>query len=157
MVLCNNKNISVGIYNAMHEYIINLYLNDVEKLPKKQGELATRLFNMYWSHANSSGVLDSLLLEEIHLILRGVKSTEPNEVSVKDARKAMSLLVMECPVCGVTEHHPTQDGVVQLRGNKVYDQGVWWSQCLVCSGGYDKPNGVFTEANHDPSKGWFHL
>jgi len=68
----------------------------------------------------------------------------------------MSIPEIICPVCGVTEEHPTEEGVIQIRGNKIHDEGVWWSQCLVCSGGYDKPNGIFTEANHNDNKGWFY-
>ena len=60
-----------------------------------------------------------------------------------------------CPTCGAQEEHPTNDHEIQLRVNKVHDQGKWWSQCLVCSGGYDKVNGVFTESNHQSDKGWF--
>ena len=60
-----------------------------------------------------------------------------------------------CPTCGAEEEHPTNDSEVQIRGNKVHDKGKWWSQCLVCSGGYNKVGGVFTEEKHDPKKGWF--
>jgi len=61
-----------------------------------------------------------------------------------------------CPTCGATEEHATNDSEIQIRVNKIHDQGVWWSQCLVCSGGYDEPNGVFTEANHNKHNGWFY-
>ena len=60
-----------------------------------------------------------------------------------------------CPVCGAAENHPTDYCCIQLRVYKVFDQGSWWSQCLICSGGYDKPGGVFDESKHDPEKGWF--
>ena len=66
----------------------------------------------------------------------------------------MVVTELVCPVCGAEESHPTDDAI-QIRGNKVHDHGKWWSQCLVCSGGYDKPGGVFTEASHDPKLGWF--
>jgi len=61
---------------------------------------------------------------------------------------------LKCPICGAEEDHP-DDGCIQIRGCKVHDQGRWWSQCLICSGGYDKIGGTFTEVNHDSAKGWF--
>ncbi len=62
-----------------------------------------------------------------------------------------------CPVCKAEEKHPTNQGEVQIRGFKVQCTltGRWKSQCLVCSGGYDKVGGTFYEANHNPIKGWF--
>ena len=58
-----------------------------------------------------------------------------------------------CPVCGAPEMN---GDLLHIRVNKVSMDGVHWeSQCLVCSGGYDKPFGVFNERNHDPNKGWF--
>ena len=60
---------------------------------------------------------------------------------------------LQCPTCGAKEEH--KDGnTIQIRAYKVHDEGKWWSQCLVCSGGYDKPDGTFTEVNHT-DKGWF--
>lgn len=59
-----------------------------------------------------------------------------------------------CPVCGAAEMH--SDGKhIHIRGFKVHHSNHWWSQCLVCSGGYDKPNGTYTPENHDGNKGWF--
>lgn len=69
----------------------------------------------------------------------------------------MKFIVQEvqCPTCGAGEMHEDGDKL-NIRGFKVCtDDGYWWSQCLVCSGGYDKLNGTFTEANHDSEKGWF--
>ena len=66
-----------------------------------------------------------------------------------------TVVTVKCPKCGAEECHPTQP-VVLIRGCKHRDeQGNWWSQCLVCAGGYSKDLSVFTEANHNPSKGWF--
>lgn len=62
---------------------------------------------------------------------------------------------LSCPNCGALESHPDEN-TIQIRAYKVHDEGVWWSQCLVCSGGYDKPNGIFTQANHNVDAGWFH-
>lgn len=58
-----------------------------------------------------------------------------------------------CPKCGAKELH--KNGMLQIRGMKFFTGKSWESQCLVCSGGYDKINGVFTQKNHDPKKGWF--
>ena len=58
-----------------------------------------------------------------------------------------------CPICSAPEAHSS--GMIHIRGNKVHSNNSWHSQCLVCSGGYDKPFGKFTEENHDPKKGWF--
>ena len=62
------------------------------------------------------------------------------------------MLEVTCPTCGAPEMN---GDVLHLRVNKVHVNGQWNSQCLVCSGGYDKPFGKFTEENHDPKKGWF--
>ncbi len=59
-----------------------------------------------------------------------------------------------CPECGAEELHESGK-MVHIRVNKVSINSVWSSHCLVCSGGYDKIDGEFTEANHDPTKGWF--
>lgn len=61
---------------------------------------------------------------------------------------------MHCPTCGNGEKHPTMDGKVLIRGNKFYDRGNAWSQCLVCSGYYDHKLKE-TPKNHDENKGWF--
>jgi hypothetical protein len=61
---------------------------------------------------------------------------------------------LTCPVCGAKEVH-SNGTHVHIRGFKVHDQNHWWSQCLVCSGGYDRINGAYTHANHDGNKGWF--
>jgi len=67
----------------------------------------------------------------------------------------------KCPVCGANETHPEDAGKgileqrLLIRGFKVCDDnGHWWSQCLVCSGCYDKDLKP-TPDNHDPNKGWF--
>ena len=61
---------------------------------------------------------------------------------------------LQCPTCGAPEMH--SENHIHVRGHKVCDQlGEWWSQCLVCSGYYDKPFGTANVANHDPDKGWF--
>ena len=61
---------------------------------------------------------------------------------------------IECPRCGAQEEHPTDAGTVLIRGLKHFIDGVGYSQCLVCSGGYDE-NLVFTESNHNVNEGWF--
>ena len=67
-----------------------------------------------------------------------------------------------CTRCGATEIHPDDsekplfERRLQVRGFKFADaQGYWWSQCLVCSGAYDRPGGTYTPENHDPNAGWF--
>jgi len=53
---------------------------------------------------------------------------------------------LQCPTCGATElanpDAPVADWLWQIRPNKVYHYGNWWSQCLICSG-------------NNPDKGWF--
>ena len=61
---------------------------------------------------------------------------------------AINVSKIGCPHCGAPEQH--EDGKVHIRAYKVYNDGQWWSQCLVCSGGYDKIYGTFTENNHTP-------
>lgn len=60
---------------------------------------------------------------------------------------------MTCPKCGAEENHPTENAVL-IRACKVEDEQGTWSQCLVCSGGYNEAL-VFNQQNHDPDKGWF--
>jgi hypothetical protein len=61
---------------------------------------------------------------------------------------------VRCPKCNAVEMHPNGKRLL-IRAFKYADEnGKWWSQCLVCSGGYDE-NLVFNQENHDPSKGWF--
>jgi hypothetical protein len=59
-----------------------------------------------------------------------------------------------CPRCGAGELHPKDSSKVLIRVNKVSLHGVWYSQCLVCSGYYDKAL-VPTPDKHDPKTGWF--
>lgn len=61
---------------------------------------------------------------------------------------------IQCPICGAKEQHADKKHI-QIRAMKYCDKGKWYSQCLVCSGGYDKPDGMFTEKNHQADKGWF--
>jgi hypothetical protein len=71
---------------------------------------------------------------------------------------------IQCPHCGAQETHPTLKyecaghtmSAVLIRGFKVLitPERGWESQCLVCSGYYDKNLNV-TEENHNPEKGWF--
>lgn len=67
-----------------------------------------------------------------------------------------------CPKCGATEIHPDTvalpiwDQRLQVRGFKFCDSdGHWWSQCLVCSGAYDRPGGTYDPAGHKTDAGWF--
>ena len=62
--------------------------------------------------------------------------------------------MLTCPKCGATELHPTEKNSVLIRAFKVTDDEGSWSQCLVCSGGYDA-NLVWHKDNHNPNKGWF--
>ena len=67
---------------------------------------------------------------------------------------AVSIQKMTCPTCNAEEMHPDGDKLL-IRGFKYMDtSGYWWSQCLVCSGGYNN-NLVFNETKHNPQKGWF--
>lgn len=65
-----------------------------------------------------------------------------------------------CPTCGNGEIHPTlmaeYGPKVLIRTFKVLiDQARGWeSQCLVCSGYYDKDLNE-TPENHNPELGWF--
>ena len=70
--------------------------------------------------------------------------------------QVVSLIVkdVKCPTCGCGEMHPTLKDRVLIRGFKVYSQGHWWSQCLVCSGYYDSALNE-TPSNWDRKKGWF--
>jgi hypothetical protein len=61
---------------------------------------------------------------------------------------------VRCPTCGAPEVH--SDTKIHIRVSKVHDGHGWSSQCLVCSGGYDKPFGTYHEPDHDPEKGWFY-
>lgn len=66
----------------------------------------------------------------------------------------------KCPKCGAEETHPEDAGKpilerrLLIRGFKVYHDNHWWSQCLVCSGFYDKDLNS-TPENNDGDKGWF--
>jgi Zn ribbon nucleic-acid-binding protein len=61
---------------------------------------------------------------------------------------------VECPNCGAQEMHPSQDRLL-IRGFKVTDEnGISYSQCLVCAGYYDS-NLNYTPEKGDPEKGWF--
>jgi hypothetical protein len=69
---------------------------------------------------------------------------EPITIVVKD---------VSCPKCGAGEMHPDGKHVL-IRGFKVCDaKGHWWSQCLVCAGGYDADLNPVKE--FDRNKGWF--
>ena len=59
-----------------------------------------------------------------------------------------------CPTCKAGEMHPDGDKLL-IRGFKVYDEGHWWSQCLVCAGYYD--DDLVWKGNDagDSEKGWF--
>jgi hypothetical protein len=57
-----------------------------------------------------------------------------------------------CPKCGAEEMHPNGEQLL-IRGFKVYNNGKWRSQCLVCSGAYDKDLKMTND--HNPNKGWF--
>lgn len=61
---------------------------------------------------------------------------------------------LQCPKCGACEMHPTQD-LLLIHGFKVSDDDGWWSQCLVCSGGWSKDLSAFDESKHNGNKGWF--
>jgi predicted dithiol-disulfide oxidoreductase (DUF899 family) len=60
-----------------------------------------------------------------------------------------------CPRCGAEEMHENGEELLQVRGYKVMIGNTWHSQCLVCSGGYDRINGEFNENRHDGNAGWF--
>lgn len=64
-------------------------------------------------------------------------------------------LGITCPSCGCREL--TDDGnQLHIRAYKVTTQdGLCWSQCLVCAGYYDKPNGQYVIENGVGRKGWF--
>jgi hypothetical protein len=59
---------------------------------------------------------------------------------------------VKCPKCGAEEMHPDGKHVL-IRGFKVFHNGKWRSQCLVCAGGYDKDLNPVQE--FDRNKGWF--
>lgn len=59
-----------------------------------------------------------------------------------------------CPKCGATEDHPHDRTKILIRACKLFDDKGAWSQCLVCSGFYDKDLSE-TPENHNPEKGWF--
>lgn len=60
-----------------------------------------------------------------------------------------------CPTCGASETNPLNPGTILIRGYKVGDDnGVWWSQCLVCAGYYDKDLNE-TPRKYAQDKGWF--
>jgi len=58
-----------------------------------------------------------------------------------------------CPNCGAHEMHP-DGGKLLIRGKKVYRNGKWWSQCLVCAGYYDLDL-VYHENWGEEKEGWF--
>jgi hypothetical protein len=59
-----------------------------------------------------------------------------------------------CPDCGAKETH--KEGGQQIRVHQAHQKGYgWFSQCLVCSGGYDRPNGTFSLDTHNSKLGWF--
>lgn len=61
---------------------------------------------------------------------------------------------LRCPGCGNGEMHPHRRALI-IRGYKVIDaKGVAWSQCLRCSGYYDKYLKEYPH-NHRPHLGWF--
>lgn len=60
---------------------------------------------------------------------------------------------LTCPTCGSGEMHPNGENIL-IRGFKVHHGGHWWSQCLVCSGYYDKDL-VPQPDKWDRDKGWF--
>ena len=78
----------------------------------------------------------------------------------RDQLKITVVSGLRCPTCGAGEEHPDNTGNIEtdevlIRAFKVQlDDGHWWSQCLVCSGGYDE-NLVWHQDRHDPEKGWF--
>lgn len=55
---------------------------------------------------------------------------------------------VKCPTCGVGP------SMVAIRGFKVFMQGKWWSQCLVCAGYYDKDFNLTPQA-FEKDRGWF--
>jgi hypothetical protein len=61
---------------------------------------------------------------------------------------------ISCPTCGNHEMHPRKHQLL-IRAYKVYSNGQDWSQCLVCSGYYDKDTLNETPNSHDEKKGWF--
>lgn len=68
---------------------------------------------------------------------------------------------LTCPTCGCGETHPHDAHIeksyerrLTIRAFKVETDGHWWSQCLVCSGYYDKDLNE-TPDNWDRNKGWF--
>lgn len=72
---------------------------------------------------------------------------------------------LTCPNCGITETVADYPDVIFIRGFKVHDRGHWWSQCLVCSGGWQKADVIgyhdkqvweWDQEKHDPKKGWFY-
>ena len=56
-----------------------------------------------------------------------------------------ALTELKCPKCKSPETR--LDGELNIRAYKVERNGIWHSQCLVCSGYY--------HGGHDPKKGWF--
>jgi len=61
---------------------------------------------------------------------------------------------VRCPTCDSPEEHPTDSNLILIRAYKVADaRGRWWSQCLVCAGGYDANLEPITD--FDTNKGWF--
>ena len=61
---------------------------------------------------------------------------------------------VKCPQCGAQEMHPDGKHVL-IRAYKVSDARGWWSECLVCSGHYDKELNII-DGPHDKSKSyWF--
>jgi hypothetical protein len=59
------------------------------------------------------------------------------------------------PTCGAKEMHPNGKQVL-IRGFKVYANGKWRSQCLVCSGAYDSNLEYSVERQEaGKDKGWF--
>lgn len=61
---------------------------------------------------------------------------------------------IQCPNCGAYEMHPTEDKLL-IRAYKITTRRGHGSQCLVCSGYYDKDLNE-TPENHEAGKGWFY-
>lgn len=70
----------------------------------------------------------------------------------------------QCPKCKAFEENPDDKDSVLVRGYKVFDEYGAWSQCLVCSGGYEvqvrrEASGLVAHyvwvGKSDQNKGWF--
>ncbi len=73
--------------------------------------------------------------------------------AVKPLTFTFAVKDITCPTCGAKEMHPDGKRLL-VRGFKILTKAGWWSQCLVCSGHYDKDL-TSTPENHKPLKGWF--